>query len=66
MTFIDTYMLTLVKLGLVFTDIAIVGRLSWTVLNHINRGVINKAFGYYIVAILVVIFFIGLGGIVVM
>jgi hypothetical protein len=58
--FIENYTLALVKIGLFFTLTAITGRLAWAAYD-----IKDKALGLYFISMLVVIWFLGLGWILV-
>jgi hypothetical protein len=58
--FIESYTETLVKLGMFFTLSAITGRLAWA-----SYHLKDKALGLYLISILTVIWFLGIGWILV-
>ena len=57
----NLYVLTLFKLALVATLTAIVGIGSWRIIRKTRNKTINKLVGYYIVVMLVIIWFLGMG-----
>jgi hypothetical protein len=60
----NMYILILMKLGLFATLSAVVGISSWKILEKSRKGLIGRMVGYYLVVMLVVIWFMGLGGII--
>lgn len=64
--YVNVYILTLIKLGLLATLSAIVGISSWKILEKSRKGIISKMTGYYLVVMLVIIWFLGIGGIIVL
>ena len=58
--FIESYTETLVKLGLFFTLSAITGKLAW-IAYHMK----DKILGLYFISMLVVVWFLSIGGILV-
>lgn len=60
----NLYTLILFKIALFATISAIVGISSWKIMGMAKKGKVSKAVSYYIVTILVVVWFLGMGWII--